>query len=183
MTMNRNSQEWKKWVRVALGILLAVDILLVAVIWQARQAAPQALRDDRARLKNEAELLRKDVQYGEKVQRELSVADKEYKQFYGDDFLNASAGYSSLIADLGEIAGHSGVQTGGVTFKQKDLRDRGVTEIFITASVEGDYPGLVHFINGLERSRYFYLLDDLTLGSESAGSVKLNLVLRTYFRS
>jgi hypothetical protein len=88
-----------------------------------------------------------------------------------------------LIADLGEIAGHSGVQTAGVTFKQKDLRDRGVTEIFITASVEGDYPGLVHFINGLERSRYFYLLDDLTLASESAGSVRLNLVLRTYFRS
>ena len=54
----------------------------------------------------------------------------------------------------------------------------------MSATVEGAYPGLVKFINGLERSQNFYLLDSLALASGMGGTgVRLNLQLRTYFRS
>jgi hypothetical protein len=49
--------------------------------------------------------------------------------------------------------------------------------------VNGDYPSVVRFINGLERSNNFYVLDGLQLAESTAGNVKLNLRLRTYFRS
>jgi len=53
----------------------------------------------------------------------------------------------------------------------------------IGASVSGDYPNIVRFINGLEHSDTFYVLDSLTLGAGSAGGLGLNLHLRTYFRT
>jgi hypothetical protein len=49
--------------------------------------------------------------------------------------------------------------------------------------MQGAYPSLVSFINGLERSKSFYLLDSLSLDSSTDGLLKLNLELRTYFRS
>jgi hypothetical protein len=47
---------------------------------------------------------------------------------------------------------------------------------------------VVRFINGLEHSGNFYVLDGLALAGSGSGSVgdmrlKLNLQLRTYFRS
>jgi hypothetical protein len=51
-------------------------------------------------------------------------------------------------------------------------------------TVEGDYPALIQFIHALERSKNFYLLDNLTLASGgSTAGVKLNLDLRTFFRT
>jgi len=53
----------------------------------------------------------------------------------------------------------------------------------VAAAVEGDYANVINFINGLERSNNFYVLDGLSLASSTAGNLRLNLQLRTYFRS
>jgi hypothetical protein len=75
------------------------------------------------------------------------------------------------------------VKTPGFSFRQKDVKDRGVTEISISTSVDADYPAVIQFINGLERSKNFYLVDDLRLGSATAGAIRLEIQLHTYFRT
>jgi hypothetical protein len=56
-------------------------------------------------------------------------------------------------------------------------------QIDIATAVEGDYESLVSFLNKLEHSDHFYVLDSLALASSSAGKLRLNLQLRTYFRT
>jgi hypothetical protein len=63
------------------------------------------------------------------------------------------------------------------------VKDRGVTLVTVLDSVDGDYPAIIQFINGLERSKYFYLLNDLHLDTALAGAIRLHLELRTYFRT
>jgi len=72
------------------------------------------------------------------------------------------------------------------------VKGRGVEEIKISETVEGDYPSIIKFINGLEQSKYFYLLSDLKLdlasisgtGVGNQGSlIRLHLELRTYFKT
>jgi hypothetical protein len=58
-----------------------------------------------------------------------------------------------------------------------------VTLITITESVDGNYPAIIQFINGLERSKYFYLLNNLQLDTSNLGGIRLRLELRTYFRT
>jgi hypothetical protein len=53
----------------------------------------------------------------------------------------------------------------------------------IATAVEGDYEGLIQFLNKLEHSDNFYVLDDLTLATSSVGKLRLNVQLRTYFRT
>ncbi len=179
----KKSQQWKKLVRGVLAVLLAVDVILVGVIWRAAKSAPEGQRVERDRLQAQAKLLAADVKRAEAIKAHLSEVGHDADRFYQDSLLGASAGYSEVVADLGTIAAHSGLKTSLVSFRPTDLKSRGVTEIQITAGVEGDYPSLIHFINGLERSKNFYLLDSLTLQSASTGAIKLSLELRTYFRS
>ncbi|MGH9776542.1 MAG: type 4a pilus biogenesis protein PilO [Candidatus Acidiferrales bacterium] len=181
--MSTKSKPWKKWVQIALGILVVLDLALLGLLWYGSSNAPFSQAAELQSLAQQAKLLSTDVARAQAIERDLSSVDKQCQKFYASEFLPSATGYSSLIQDLGEIAGHAGVKAGGVVFKQHEISGRGVTEISITASVEGDYSGLVHFINGLERSKNFYLLDGLTLASSSAGGIKLNLELRTYFRT
>jgi hypothetical protein len=176
-------QSWKTWTGVALGALLAVDLGLAVSLWPGGRQDPVALQADRDRLALQAKLLRADIERGEKIRQSLPAAGKQCDEFYRESFLDAGTGYSQIEADLGAIAKETGVQTTGFTFKQTDIKEKGTTEIQISATVDADYPALVRFINGLERSKNFYLLDSLRLATGVTGEIKLALDLHTYFRT
>lgn len=181
--MNRNSRQWKKWVRVALVAVLAADGLLVYANWSSTDAGARAVAAQLTDLRNQHKLLGADVWRVSAIRDRLSEVERDANKFYADEFLLAGTGYSSIIADLNKISKASTLGTSNVTFKERVLETRGVTEITVTATVEGQYVSLVQFINGLERSTNFYLLDGLTLASSTGGNIKLNLQLRTYFRT
>jgi hypothetical protein len=176
-------RPWKLWVGIALGALLAADLGLGVFLWRGAVQDPRALRAERDRLAVQAKLLRADVERGAKIRSSLAKAGQDCDAFYRQSFLDSASGYSQIEADLAGIASHAGVKTSGFGFKRQEVKDRGVTEITITTGVEADYPGVFRFINGLERSKNFYLLKELRLESVATGGIKLNLELHTYFRT
>jgi hypothetical protein len=183
MILKPSWQSWKTWVGVALGLVLALDLALAGYLWHASSEQPLALRAQRDALALQAKKLRADVDRGSKIRALLPQAGKDCDAFYQQSFLDSATGYSRIEADLGEIASKSGVKVSGYTFKQKDVKDRGVTEIQMTLNLDAEYPAIIQFINGLERSKNFYLLDGLRLTSASTGGIRLDLDLHTFFRT
>lgn len=181
--MRGNWQTWKKWTGVALGLLLLADVALVGYLWRMNQQGPDELRAERNRLATQAKLLKADVARGEKIRASLPQIKKSCDAFYDQSFLDRITGYSDIETDLDSIAAKAGVKTSGFSFKQKDVKDRGVTEIAIETSVDAGYPAVIQFINGLERSKYFYLLDNLELASATTGGIRLQIGLHTFFRT
>ena len=180
--MSRNSERWKQWVRAALMVVLAADALLLYANWSSTDAGSKAAAAQLAPLRTQEQLLGADVKRVAGIRARLSEVQRNAEKFYGDEFLTTATGYSTIIGDLNKISKASGLRTSNVTFKERPLETRGVTEITVGTTVEGDYVNVVRFINGLERSGNFYLLDSLALASSTGGSIKLNLQLRTYFR-
>jgi Tfp pilus assembly protein PilO len=183
MNRQRPWRAWKKVIGYSLVALLAVDLGLIFILWQSSREGVEDMRAQRNRLETEAKLLQADVARGEKIRASLPAVGKDCDGFYRDAFLDSAVGYSSIESDLGEIASKAGLKTTSINLSQKEVKSRGVTQVVITDSVEGDYPAIIHFINGLERSKYFYLLNDLRLDSASTGGINLRLELRTYFRT
>jgi hypothetical protein len=174
---------WKLWTSAALGVLLLADVALGAFLWLGSRQDPTSMRMERDRMALQAKLLRADVERGEKIRQSLPQAGKDCDAFYRQSFLDGATGYSQIESDLSAIAAQSGVKTSDLKFKETPVKDRGVTEISITTSVDADYPAVVRFVNGLERSKNFYLLDSLRLGTAATGGIKLDLDLHTYFRT
>lgn len=178
-----NWPAWKKGIAAALLVLVAADLALVFVLWQIGRQGPREMRARTVRLTEEAKLLNADVVRGEKIRSSLPLAGRQCDAFYQKAFLDSTIGYSQIEEDLNSIGKDAGVQTSGLSFKQKPVKGRGVTEIDVSTKVTADYPSLVRFINGIERSQNFYLLDGLTLHAGQSGMVDLNLDLHTYFRT
>ena len=58
----------------------------------------------------------------------------------------------------------------------------GVTELRIDGSVSGEYRNVAEFINGVERSKSFFLIQNLALSGAQGGLVNLQLRIGTYLR-
>lgn len=179
--MGRKPGKWKTWTRWALGLLLAMDAALLFINW--RNGGAEAQAQNLRALKYQYAVMSKDVRHAQDIEKRLPQIQEQCDAFFKEQLSPAAGGYSAVVADLGRIAEKAGLRTSGVSYNQQPVTDRGVIEVEIAATVEGDYPSLVRFINGLERSDSFYLLDKLVLASSTGGGIKLAFELRTYFRS
>lgn len=179
--MGRNTQNWKKGVRWALALLLAFDVVLVFV--NLRNGGVEAQAHSLDDLMGQHAIVSKDVRHAQDIEQRLPKIRKDCDGFFKDRLRSAEDGYSAVVADLGAIASQAGLRDSAVSYRQKPVENRGVVEVDIGVALEGDYASLVRFINGLERSKSFYTLDRLSLTSGTSGGIKLNLELRTYFRS
>lgn len=183
MTIKGDWRTWKRAVGVALGLLLLADVALAVFLWSGSRQGPDALRAQRDQLALQAKLLRADLRRGEAIRASLPQVGADCDAFYRQSFLDAKMGYSQIEADLGAIAQKANVRTPSLSFQQKEVKDRGVTQVSIKTTVEADYPSVIQFINGLERSKNFYLVDGLHLASGNSGAIRLEIEMHTYFRT
>lgn len=185
--MSAKHSSWrttKLLTTIALAILLIADIGLGIFLWRDSRQQPADLRAELNQLVRQSKERQGDVARGTAIRTSLPQVSKDCSKFYGDTFLGKSAGYSSVIADLSGIADKSGLRTSDTSFKENEVKeDHSLTQVAISTSVEGSYSSVIKFINGLEQSKNFYLLNDLHLASASGGMIKLQLDLRTYFRA
>lgn len=181
--MKRPIEDVKRWVRYVVTALLAADALLLGAVWYAAAAHPEAEQRNLERLRQENKKLGADVRRAEEIREELPAVQKNCESFLHNTLLISSSGYSTIVADLEKIAGDAGLPPGAIGFKQKPADKQGVAEVEVTAVVDGPYSSLVKFVNGLERSKNLYLIDSMSLNAGHERGIRLNLVMRTYFRS
>jgi type IV pilus assembly protein PilO len=177
-----SSKPRKNAIRAIIALILILDIALIGVYWHLA-SAPSAPTDQVRNLRRRRDLMAADIRRAELIRTSLPAVQKETSTFMEKDLRPATSGWSSVSEDLGALAKESGLQITSTHFRQKAIDKRDVEEISITITMQGAYPSLVSFINALERSNSFYVLDSLSLDSSSEGNLKLNLELRTYFRS
>jgi Tfp pilus assembly protein PilO len=176
-----NMKNRKIAIRAVVALVLLLDAALIAVNYRLT-ASPEATSDQVRLLRRRRDLMAADIRRAADIRKSLPSVESDSNTFYEKDLRAKSAEYSSLASDLGALAHESGLQITSSRYREKSIEKRGVEEVSISVTMTGAYPSLVSFINSLERSGNFYLLDSLSLDSSSEGSLRLNLELRTYFR-
>jgi hypothetical protein len=112
------------------------------------------------------------------VDAKLQASDTEAQKFYTDRLPYA---YSDVAASIGAIAKETNVRWSRASYVQAISAD-GVTELRIDGAVTGDYVSVAHFINAMERSKSFFLIENLALTGAQGGLVNLQLRIGTYIR-
>jgi Tfp pilus assembly protein PilO len=181
--MNIVIKRRKDVIRWALGVVFLIDLLLAGVIWRL-ESIPSPDQSEINLLRRQHDLLAADVARGQRIQEELPAVEKQCDVFLKQQLPSAKGGYSAVVDNLGAVAHAAGLQAENVSFRQHDADKRGIILVEVAATVNGDYSSVIRFIDGLEHSNNFYVLDELSLAAGGAtGNLKLNLRLRTYFRT
>lgn len=171
---------------VLLGLVLAADFVLFVYSVQmatATKSPQQELVEQRARLK----ILKADVKRARDIQADMPSIKADCERFE-KSLVQSSQGYSAISAELTDQARQTDVSLDSVGFKPKQLAGRGITEVEVEATVTGEYRGVVRFLNGLQRSNNYYVLQSLSLASGqpsrgAAGNLRVALHMKSYFKN
>jgi Tfp pilus assembly protein PilO len=169
-------------IRWVLAVILMADAVLIGARWRINSST-HVQPGDLNRLTMLEKQYRADNTRLERFRTELPADEKEWDEFFTSHFHPAGAGYSAISEDLGDLSRTAGLRSDTISFHQHSPDARGLVEVDISTAVEGDYDSLVQFLNKLEHSENFYVLDSLALASSSLGKLRLNVQLRTYFRT
>jgi Tfp pilus assembly protein PilO len=171
----------KNVIRALVAIIIVLDVVLIVLNWRL-STSPGTDPAQVVQLRMRRDIMAADIRRAIEIRKALPSVQAQTDDFFKNNLRPSETGWSSVVSDLGVLAKDAGLQITSTRYSERPIEKRDVREITVTISVQGAYPSLVSFINGLERSKNFYLLDTLTLDSSSEGTLRLNLVLRTYFR-
>jgi type IV pilus assembly protein PilO len=101
-----------------------------------------------------------------------------------DEFYTARfpAAYSTISATIHDLESKNNVRLTNLGYTPTPAI-AGLAEVRMDASLSGEYAQLMHFINGLERSKTFFLITGVTLTGQQGGLVNLRLKLNTYLHA
>jgi len=105
-------------------------------------------------------------------------ARQHIRDFYADRVL---ANYSSIAVQFGDLAVKSGVHISGVQYTQGATAGD-LTEISLDSRISGEYQQIMHFVNGLERSKTFFIIRAMAFTGQQGGLVNLRLRVSTWLR-
>ena len=183
--MPRDFTTRKRAILGVLTCLVAADLALAAYSWQL--TSEPLTTEQFSQWEKKLKVLEAPIFRAQRIQEDMPTTKRECEKFEGL-LLPASSGYSSVTSELGAIAKKSGVSQEGTSFKPTPIPERGLTEVVMESTIEGDYKNVILFLNGLQRSANMYEVESLTLAPPSgskgpANVIKVSLHLKTYFRT
>ena len=93
--------------------------------------------------------------------------------------------YSDVVAELGKIADANHITISAVAYKLTPDKNLTIDDLEMHAGLVGPYVNLVKFMNAVERSKMFFIIDAVSLtgqGTRKAGEVRLDMKIDTYLR-
>ena len=170
----------RRGLQIASAVLGLVDVLALLVLFSPLVGSTQSRLSELDQLRGEAQKKMRQVEPLHGLDKKIILAGQDIDGFYKARLPGRD---SAIFESLGKLASQSGVQLTQVNNNPADDEQFGVRALAIDANLSGDYLQLVRFINSLERSDLFFMVDGVDLGGEQGDTVKLHLKLRTFLKT
>lgn len=132
------------------------------------------------RLQAELEDKRKELSVLSESEERASRNAEAVRKFWNDVVQERVPGLTEAWDEIDRLASETNV-TRGRTGYDREILDVGLEQIKATMPVEGDYFDLVRFINRLERSERFFLVEQIALSQREQGESTIQLDCRITF--
>jgi len=87
--------------------------------------------------------------------------------------------YSAIATRVGELQVKAGARLSRVQYTQGQAGAY-LTEISMDASISGDYPQIMRFVNALEHDQTFFVVRGMALAGQQGGQVNLRLLVSSW---
>lgn len=174
-----------KWTLLALGVLLAANLVVFFTYRVQQKQRIDELRARRATL--ESELSAAEAQRDQANAQIASVKqlEGELDRIYNETWGRPDERLTPLLRELYRLARESGLQPSARSYSnEQSLREGEATAMTIAFGVDGTYDQLRRMIHLIETSDQYVVIDSLTLAdaAESGSRLSINMQLRTLFR-
>lgn len=176
---------WRRRLLVPFLVLLGANLVVFL-----GYTLPRALRDRSAaaRLSTLREEVGRQRALAQGLERRAETVRRnadDTQRFYGEVLGTREARLVPLLREIEKTARDLGLGAGQAGYDPSPVRDAPLVRFVITMPVSGSYQQLVSFLDRLERSPQFLIVDSVALREKQgeAAEADLSVALSTYFRS
>jgi hypothetical protein len=172
-------------VRAALGALLLFNVIAALVLFRpwggSADDLERRLDSMRALLPVQQAALARTKILVEKVQKARAEGDRFMTQY----MLDERTAYSSVLGELDHDATQVGLKPRESQYNVEPIDGSDTLGMMtISANYEGPYPNLTKFINELDRSKQFLIIESLQASPQPVGqAVNVNFKLNTFVKA
>ena len=162
-----------------IALLLVLNLVLAVRLFLAWSTLRHASADQLQQQQTAYRALQLEMTPLRGLPQKVSLSRTQASDFYSARFPGA---YSIISATIHDLESKNNVRLTNLAYTPTPAI-AGLVEVRMDASLSGEYAPMMHFINGLERSKTFFLISGLTLTGQQGGLVNLRLKLDTYLHT
>jgi type IV pilus assembly protein PilO len=155
-------------VRASLGVLLFANLIAAGFAFHWWGDSPQSLESRIEDTRRQIIVARGQLTRSKALAAKIALAREQGGSFLGSYMTPRKSTYSTILGELTHMAETAGVRSKDAT---------------ITAGYEATYPNLLKFVNLLDRSERFLIIESLTAAPQSGtGNLLVSIKLDTFVR-
>jgi|ERR1700678_354156 Tfp pilus assembly protein PilO len=170
----------RKRIKIALGVLLGVDVIAVGLMFSPLIGSTESRRIQLSELWSELRTKTNQVEPLNHLDQKVVSANRQIAEFYKK---RLPAQDSQIVTEFGKLAVANGVTILDAKYKSEDSAVPQMEPIEVDANLSGNYIALAKFINALERDDMLFIIDSIELGGEQTGPIKLQMKLETFLKA
>jgi len=169
-------RETRRKMKITVGVLAGVSVLAGGLLVSPLVGSAAQRQQDLNQLRAQLTTKNRQVEPLRGIDKKIPLATKQIDDFYRDRF----ASHDSEVADaLETLAKQTNVKIQSTKYKWGDPESVGLRRVEIETSIQGDYQPLAKFLNGLERSKVFFVINSIGLAQQN-GPIQLQMKLETF---
>lgn len=168
-------------VRMVLGLLVLLNGILLLLVFRPPSRSLAERQQELEETRGRHEAVSRGVAQMRELRTKLQAGIQDGREFSEKNFLARKTAFSAMLEDLEQLASQNRLKPAGVNYRLNDERNQpGWVNVEVTLTVEGDYPDLVRFINRVEQSELFWMIDSLNVSGSPSRGLRLSLQMGTY---
>lgn len=172
--------RWKQ----ALAALAVANLLVFFLLVRPIGGTATQLASQLEQARRQVRIRQAEVVNLRQLVAKMQKARAEQERFLNDYFMDRRSASSTILTELGEAATRAGLKPKEHSFVIDEVEgsDR-LSMMTITANYEGSYGDLVRFVNLIDRSRRFLIIDNIQAApQQQAGSLAARFKINTFVR-
>lgn len=170
-------------VRAGLGTLLGLNLVAAIFVFHPLGGSAEDLAEQMRSKQRELEQQLKRAERSRNLVAKVQQAKVEGDKFLVEATVEQRTAYSKLIEEMNKMATESGMRSKEFSMLHDLVAGSETLEqLTISANFEGNYASLVKFVNLLDKSSRFLIIESMQASPQSTGALSVSLKLDTFIR-
>jgi type IV pilus assembly protein PilO len=169
-------------VRAVLGTLLLANVIAALILFRPWGSSPEEMERELGELRSQVKQKQASVERLRTLVEKSRTARDEGGEFMAEYFMDRRTASSTIVSELKDAADEASITQEQHTFSFEPVEgSEDLQMMTISGDYEGKYADLVEFINLLDRSPRFLILDTLTASPErTEGALSMNFKMNAF---
>jgi hypothetical protein len=176
-------KDVKVQLRVLLGLLLSANLIAAGLAFHLFDGSPEQLARQLQSKRQEILAQVMKLNYNRMIANLVATGRDEGAKFISRYMTSRRATYSTIISELNQLASTAGMKPKDAVIGLEAIQGTDSLDMMtVTYSFEGPYKSLVQFINLIDRSPRFMIIEGLSASPQSNGNLQITVKLNTFVK-